>query len=249
MRSLRTIQFILLTLLGKRVQSFVVDNPSRARTVAPSATQLFGVGKLVSRLWRGRNPSKTAKIVHETLIGRRTVNNFDPSRTVDPEIVQKAVEAAIYAPCHKMTEPWRFIHLGTQTIEAIAKLNAASIAQKDPAKAKKKQKRWQAIPGWCVVTCVKSPSDAVQEREDYAATACAIQNFMLSLWSQGIGTKWTSGPITRTKEFADLCGIDLTTADVVGCIWYGYAVGEDGLQSMPAPKRRLGLEEVTSYRP
>merc|ERR1712039_1007093 len=59
--------------------------------------------------------------------------------------------------------------------------------------------------------------------EDYAATCCAIQNFMLSMWIEGVGTKWTSGDITRTQDFADSCGIDVEAERVVGCIWYGFA--------------------------
>ena len=194
---------------------------------------------------------RRGEAVRTALLNRRTVNNFEPHKRVKEEIVQRAVQAAIYAPCHKMTEPWRFIHLGQETIAQIATLNAAVIAKKDPVKGAKKKKRWAEIPGWCVVTCAKSSTgdDALllREREDYAATCCAVQNLMLSFWADGVGTKWTTGDITRTPEFADLCGVEMTTEDVVGCIWYGYASG--GLDSVPAPKRRRSLEDVTSYRP
>lgn len=216
-------------------------------------TQLYGVGQFFSKLLGRRDQPQQDHLVehvHQALLGRRTVNNFDPHRTVDPAIVDQAVHAAIYAPNHKMTEPWRFIFLGNQTITAIATLNAAAISQKDPAKGKKKRQRWQAILGWCVVTCAKSPTDQVQEREDYAATSCAIQNFMLSLWSNHVGTKWTSGPITRTAEFADLCDIDPAKELVVGCIWFGYAAdAAEGLQAVPAPTRKRSVDQVTSTRP
>ena len=145
-----------------------------------------------------------------------------------------------------MTEPWRFIHLGDETISKIAALNAAEIAKKDPIKGEKKKARWEAIPGWCVVTAAKSDG-GLQEREDFAATCCAIQNFMLSLWAEGVGTKWTTGPITRTVEFAELCGVDPGTEEVAGCIWYGFASG--GLESVPLPKRKRSIENVTSTRP
>jgi hypothetical protein len=31
-----------------------------------------------------------------------------------------------------------------------------------------------------------------------------------------------SGPVQKTKEFADICGIDTEKEKVVGCIWYGF---------------------------
>lgn len=180
----------------------------------------------------------------KALTNRRTVNNFETT-TVSDDVVKRAIEAAIHAPCHKMTEPWRFILLGDETISKIAALNAAEISKKDLAKGAKKKKRWEAIPGWCVVTSAKSDG-GLQEREDYAATCCALQNFMLSLWAEGVGTKWTTGPITRTNEFAELCGVDPNAEVVVGCIWYGFASNKEPI---PVPKRRKSIEDVTSRRP
>lgn len=227
------------------IKAFVLQSSPRLTT---SQTQLHGVRQFLSNLV-GRNRDKenpTKSTIQDALLRRRTVNNFE-TKSVSREIVNQALEAAVHAPCHKMTEPWRFILLGNETIREIAALNAVEIAKKDPAKGAKKQARWQAIPGWCVVTSAKSPSDPVQQQEDYAATACAVQNFMLSLWDQGVGTKWTSGPITRTSAFADLCGIDLQKEQVVGCIWFGYA--QEGLDSIPAPRRKRSLEEVVSWQP
>lgn len=183
--------------------------------------------------------------VRRTLIGRRTVNNFD--RTPVPEdVLYNAIEAAISAPNHKMTEPWRFITLGKDTISKIAELNAAEIAKKNPEKALKKKERWEAIPGWCVITSKKSDG-GIQEEEDFAATCCAIQNFSLSMWTDGVGTKWTSGPVTRTKEFADICGINLDDEKFVGCLWYGFASG--GLGSLKTPPRKLSVDDVLSSLP
>jgi nitroreductase len=221
------------------VASFVPFKPSAAGH--PRETHLH-----LRRVMRQLLQQRRQKFVQQALVERRTVNQFETT-PVPTELVDRALKAAIMAPCHKMTEPWRFIRLGPKTIEKIAKLNAASVASKDPVKAAAKERRWQAIPGWCVVTSSRSLDNDVQVREDYAATSCAIQNFMLSLWAAGVGTKWTSGPITRTPEFAELCGIDLAKEHVVGCIWYGYAA--EGLHNIPTPVRRKDLSQVSMHRP
>jgi len=184
--------------------------------------------------------------VRSALLGRRTVNNFDMTPVPD-EVLKSAVEAAIAAPNHKLTEPWRFVQLGQETISKIAELNAQDISKKDPEKGAKKKKRWESIPGWCVITCAKSDDD-IQQEEDLMATACAVQNFQLSMWADGVGTKWTSGPITRTAEFADICGIDLEKEKFVGCLWYGFASG--GLGSLEkGPMRRKNVDDVLSSLP
>jgi len=67
------------------------------------------------------------------------------------------------------------------------------------------------------------------------------------LWSDGIGSKWTSGPVQRTKEFAEICGVDTNIEKVVGVIWYGFAQG--GLVSADPKRRKKGVDEVLSNLP
>jgi nitroreductase len=188
---------------------------------------------------------KETNVVMDTLLSRRTVNQFDASSEVPESVLRNAILAAIHAPNHGMTEPWNFIQLGKKSISEIAALNADSIS--DPRKAEAKRERWEKIPGWCVVTCKKNPEDKLKEQEDYAATCCAIQNFQLAMWAEGVGTKWTTGPITRTYNFAKICGINMEKQTVVGCLWYGFASG--GLASVKTPKRKRSVDDVLSKRP
>ena len=55
-----------------------------------------------------------------------------------------------------------------------------------------------------------------------AACCAATQNFQLYLWKAGVGSKWTTGVITRDARFFDIVGIDPANEFVVGLIWYGY---------------------------
>ena len=88
--------------------------------------------------------------------------------------------------------------------------------------AQKKYLRWLNIPGWLIVTCRKSANELTYY-EDYAACCCVIQNFMLYLWSNGIGTKWATGDIIRDDEFYDIIWVNKDLENVVGIIWYGYS--------------------------
>ncbi len=89
--------------------------------------------------------------------------------------------------------------------------------------------------------------DQWAQREDFKSVCCAVQNFMLSMWSEGIGSKWTEGQIQRTPEFAELCGVDMEKERVAGVIWYGFASG--GLGEAVPKKRRKSVDEILDSLP
>ena len=160
-------------------------------------------------------------VVREAICGRRTIGAFRPE--LPPrEVVLDALEAARWAPNHKKTEPWHVILLGPETARAVIALNSRIItATKGPMEAEAKQKKWSEVPGWLAVTCDLA-DDPFRREEDYAACCCLIQNLTLALWSAGIGTKWSTGDVTRHPDFFKLLNIDPAQQRVVGLFWYGY---------------------------
>lgn len=158
----------------------------------------------------------------EVLQGRRTVDLY--LQTPVPEgLVTEAIESATWAPNHHVTEPWHFYRLGPKAVDACLELVRDIVtAKKNDARAgEHKARNWAEKPGWLVVTCRKSDNELLQQ-EDYAACCTAIQNFMLYLWKAGVGSKWSTGDITRDERFFDLLGVDPSAAFVVGLVWYGY---------------------------
>jgi nitroreductase len=157
----------------------------------------------------------------EVLHGRRTIDQFLQTPVPDG-LVREAIEAATWAPNHYLSEPWHFILPGKETVGRIIDLSAEMVtARKGVELGEHKRRMWSEKPGWIIVT---SPhcDDELREREDYAACCTAVQNFMLYLWKAGVGSKWTTGPITRDPRFFDIIGVDRKAAFVVGLIWFGY---------------------------
>lgn len=196
---------------------------------------------------------------------RRSVHKFDATE-VDDGVLRRALECAIAAPNRRGTEPWRFIKLGKETVGKISDLrdelrNKRNSGETTTAAGGDSSINigvggsfvsWTKVPHWIVVTYAKAPPNSgpdgkMQQREDFKSTCCAVQNFLLSMWSEGIGTKWTDGPIQRTEEFAEICGINLEKEKVAGVIWYGFAKG--GLNGVKAQFRRKGVEEVLDILP
>ena len=159
--------------------------------------------------------------IPELIRSRRTINFFGPG--IPPrELILEAIDVARWAPNHHLTEPWRFYLLSDGAKNAIVDLNARLVAaDRGNGAAEEKRKRWSDIPGWLVVTCLRS-ADPLQDRENYAATCCAVYALSLYLWSRGVGTKWTTGAVTREPRFYDEIWVDPEVERVVGLIWYGY---------------------------
>ncbi len=177
----------------------------------------------------------------EVLRGRRTIELF--LQTPVPEkLILEAIETATWAPNHHVTEPWKFYLLGGETKERCLDLCRDIVTKKKGAEVGAfKRKSWSQKPGWLVVTCQRSEDELLQ-RENYAACSAAIQTLMLYLWKAGVGSKWTTGDITRDSRFFDIVGIDESEAFVVSLMWYGYP-------KLTPSQSRKGLSEVLVRRP
>jgi len=175
------------------------------------------------------------------LMSRRTVNKFDSSSPVSDDVLRRAIKCAIEAPNRSRSEPWGFIKVGPATVEKLQELNAQGTMGGG--------KTWNEIPGWCVVTTKVTPTDEVVEARDLRSTLCAMQNFMLSMWSEGVGSKWTEGPTQNTQQFADICGIDTSTDKVAGVIWYGFPAIDGGLNAEIKAQRKKGVDDVLTDLP
>ncbi len=175
------------------------------------------------------------------LQARRTVDQYIQTPVPD-DLVLEAIEAATWAPNHFVSEPWRFILPGKKTIGRIVDLCAEMVCEVKSAElAEHKRNSWSEKPGWLIVTCARS-DDALREREDYAACCAAVQNFMLYLWKAGVGSKWTTGPITRDERFFEIIGVDASEAFVVGMLWFGYP-------KITPTQSRTAVEDVLTRLP
>ena len=181
------------------------------------------------------------RAVGELIRGRRTINLYLQTAVPDT-LLREAIEAATWAPNHRTTQPWRFYHLGAQSIARCLDLCGDIVRAKKGAEAAAfKRRSWSQKPGWLVVSCQRS-ADALLQQEDYAACAAAVQNLLLYLWQAGVGSKWTTGDITRDARFFDVIGMDAELEFVVGLIWFGYP------QVMPVQQRR-DVDDVLTKLP
>lgn len=161
-----------------------------------------------------------ARSFEDVINSRVTIHDFK-TEAVPREIIDKALLSFAATPNHFLTKPWRIYVLGKKCVTEIVELNSSRVRiDKGEKAAQIKRERWAKVPCWILVNCTIS-EDEIRFQEDYAACACGIQNMMLTFWSNGYGTKWTTGPVTRYPDFPDIVGFDSNEEVVVGLLWAG----------------------------
>jgi nitroreductase len=186
--------------------------------------------------------------LQELIADRRTIHDYrtDPLPT---GALERALTAALSAPNHRMTEPWRFVQVGPQTRAVLAGIAAEikGAKAKAPLDAAAVEKIRAKIlePAELLVVCQVKNDDPATAREDYAAVACAIENAMLAFWAEGIGSKWSTGGVTTDPRSYVALGIDPGREEVVAFVWAGYALRADAVK----PRRRRLLGDVLRSLP
>jgi nitroreductase len=178
--------------------------------------------------------------------GRRTIKAFR-SDPIPEETLWRILDAARWAPNHRLTEPWRIAVIGMQSREALADALAnLTASSQDPsvmAKAKDEARRKVvSSPVLLAVTC-RLAGNPGQEVEDLAAVCAAVQNLQLAAWSEGIGTHWNTGKVTRLPETSALLELPERGEQLVGFLYLGYPA------QVPEPPKRRPIQDFVRSLP
>lgn len=185
--------------------------------------------------------------VLEAIRNRRSVGRVKPD-PVPKDMIEKMLEAAVWAPNHYRTEPWRFIVLSgdgrrrlSEALENIAK------AGMDDPDTDENRRIWQLAgqkayraPVIIVVAVEPAENPKVVETEERAAVHAGIQNMLLAAYALGLGAMWRTGeaayhPIMR-KQF----GLS-PRGHIAGFVYVGFP-------DMPAPQgSRTPFQEKTMW--
>lgn len=149
--------------------------------------------------------------VIDAIRARRSVKRFEPE-PVARELIERLLEAAVLAPNHRMTQPWRFLVMGPEANAAYATVlserKAANTA--DPAVAeavrRKVRQEYAAVPVMIGVVNRLDDNPEIRE-EDYAATYMAIENLCLEAVELGLGTHLRTGGTMDDPRVREALGI------------------------------------------
>ena len=218
--------------------------PGAARDlVRPSDEDLFRTGAL------------------DTIEARRSVRSF-ASTPVPREAIDRAVAAAASAPAphgSRAAKPWRFVWLRTETprgrfIAAMEEAWRSDLTNDatNPETVARRLERSRSLltESPVLLACFTSIAAAdpypdarrlLAEREMFlASTGAAIQNLMLALAAQGVGSCWLSTSLFCSEEAAESLGLS-PEWQAVGCVIAGYPATEPPSRDPIDPKSFLDV--------
>jgi nitroreductase len=182
----------------------------------------------------------------EAIQSRRSIRQFT-ARPVGREEIEPLLDAAVLAPNHRLTQPWRFYVLGQAARGAFGAVLGARKAKKieDPASAQalidKVSASQAALPAMLLVAMTLDENAEIRE-EDYAATMMAVQNLMLAAQASGLGTHIKSGAVMDDPRTRAAAGVP-EGQRIIAIM----ELGEPAAQ--PEAKVRRPASELTSWLP
>lgn len=183
---------------------------------------------------------------NQVVSSRRSVFKFQ-QKSVLVDDLYPLIEAAVMAPNHHLTQPWRFIFVGRQTQFKLAEYYGEAKAAKAMAAdasiheriKQKAVEKFLAVPAILLVVSRLDRQPVIRE-EDLAATHCAIQNLLLAATNEGLGAQWSTHPMIYDDQVMSEVGVDTTKERCCAMIYMGYPE-----VIPPAPPRKSARECLT----
>jgi nitroreductase len=151
-------------------------------------------------------------VAEEIIRNRKSVYpRFFTDQPVSDSDIWQLLEAANWAPTHRMTEPWRFIVLQGEKKDALGDVLASAYKEQVGASGfserKFQSKKQKAVQSSAVLAIIlqRDPEERLPEWEELAASSAAVQNLWIMASSLGLGGYWSSPKaITGRHEFFSL---------------------------------------------
>ena len=184
--------------------------------------------------------------VSDAISTRRSIKRFT-SRSVTREEVEALLSAAVAAPNHRLTQPWRFYVLGPEARHAYGLVlggrKAKKIEDPDAARAMRDTvaAEHRALPGMLIVAAAENENPEIKE-EDYGAVMMAIQNLSLAAVALGLGTHVKTGAVMSDPRARAAAGVK-DNERIVAVV----NIGEPA--EIPAEKKREPASAFTTWQP
>ena len=148
--------------------------------------------------------------VYQAVYNRRMAWKYK-DEPVPRETIQRMLDAAVWAPNHRLTEPWRFFVMDkdSQTRRKVAEItHEFSLGRGDTPQRAAIVTSKVTDPA-CLVFAYSVPGRHDEEtQENYASTVCACYIMSLVGQAEGLTVTWETGGPTRPDKLAETLGAD-----------------------------------------
>lgn len=179
----------------------------------------------------------------EAIMTRRSVPKVS-DRAPDTATIERLLDAAVRAPTHHVTEPWRFIVLRGDALHGLGAAWAAGVERAGKSAEGIAAKALRAPVVIAVIARPKTHLPKVVEVEEHHAIGAAIQNILLAAHALGLGAMVRTGPVATLPEVLDFLGLG-DSEHVAGFVYVGYPVDPHDRRPL---SRRTSAASVTQWR-
>ena len=185
--------------------------------------------------------------VLDAIRGRRSVAKMKPD-PVPRDLIMKVLDAAVWTPNHRVTEPWQFFVLEGESKRRFAEIRRdfrrTLMPNPDaPEVQPALEKVYQSTLETPVIIAVTShlADDPETREEDVWATFGAAYAFMLGAWSEGVGTYFRTGALRDDPRLRQLLRLP-ENRRVIGIVFAGYPAEVPQRRRTPASEKTVWLE-------
>lgn len=153
--------------------------------------------------------SKILELIKE----RRTIKPlFYTGEIIEKTDIEDLLEAANWAPTHRLTEPWRFVIFSGDSKTKFG-IDHASMYKEVKSEADFVQKNYDNLMTIAnnsshiiAIIMNRDEEERVPELEEISAVACAVQNMMLLATEKQISNIWSTGGLTYHPKMKSYLG-------------------------------------------
>lgn len=163
------------------------------------------------------------------------------SDPVPRALIERLLDAAVQAPNHHSTQPWRFVVLTGPGRERLGEVMARSLKKQKPelpdSGLEIERAKPLRAPLLIAVGMEKSSDPRVMEIEDICAVAAAVENLLLAAHGLGLGAMWRTGKAADDPLVKQFLGFAVD-APLIGFIYVGFPEAHPDFADRPSFENR-----------
>jgi nitroreductase len=185
--------------------------------------------------------------VLDVIRSRRSIPRMKPD-PVPRALIQQLLDAAVWVPNHRLTEPWQFFVLDGESKRGFAEIRREWRRRQLPdptapgvqAALDKIYQDTAETPAIIVVTSHLTGDPELRE-EDAWATFGAAYAFMLGAWAHGLGTYFRTGAMRDDPALRQMLGLPQDRR-IIGVLYVGYPAEVPQRRRTPASEKTVWLD-------
>ena len=184
--------------------------------------------------------------VLDVIRARRSIGRVRPE-CPPRALIEQLLEAATWAPNHRLTEPWRFVVLAGDARHELGEVMARSLDATLPPDARDRQAQLDKArakplraPVVVAVGVVPQTGPKVIEVEEVLTGGAAVQNLLLAAHDLGLAAMWRTGEPAYDPAVKAFLGLP-ANAHLIGFVYLGYP------DAPPSRKQRRPAAECTRW--